>query len=236
MAGEIRMSLTRETIIRHTDYIPGDTKIVTYNIIFTANQLVEPSQDIGWFLLNGAVISQATYPLLYARYGTTFNIGGEGAGNFRLPNFTDGVIPLPKGITTLTAFGSTGGEINHTLTVAEWPSHTHSDTFSITVSPHTHGLSASVETVTDSHYHSQAYGTTSVDGGGSGTLGDNVYTGVASTTTSSSTHTHGFSMTVNSNNSGAFSPSGSISSAGSGGSHSNLQPYQVFGGWLVKHD
>lgn len=34
---------------------------------------------------NGAVISQAAYPELFAAIGSAFNTGGEGAGNFRLP-------------------------------------------------------------------------------------------------------------------------------------------------------
>lgn len=35
----------------------------------------------------GGVIAQATYPDLYAAIGATWNTGGEGAGNFRLPDF-----------------------------------------------------------------------------------------------------------------------------------------------------
>jgi microcystin-dependent protein len=34
---------------------------------------------------NGAVVSQAAYPELYAAIGDNYNTGGEGAGNFRLP-------------------------------------------------------------------------------------------------------------------------------------------------------
>lgn len=39
----------------------------------------------GFLKRNGAVVPQATYPELYDVIGTTFNTGGEGAGNFRLP-------------------------------------------------------------------------------------------------------------------------------------------------------
>lgn len=39
----------------------------------------------GFLEINGSVQSIATYPDLFAYLGTTFNTGGEGAGNFRLP-------------------------------------------------------------------------------------------------------------------------------------------------------
>lgn len=42
----------------------------------------------GWLECNGAVVSQAVYPQLYSVLGTTFNTGGEGAGNFRIPTAT----------------------------------------------------------------------------------------------------------------------------------------------------
>lgn len=42
----------------------------------------------GWLLCEGQVVAIATYPGLYATLGTTFNTGGEGAGNFRLPAIT----------------------------------------------------------------------------------------------------------------------------------------------------
>ena len=39
----------------------------------------------GFLEIDGSVQSIATYPDLFAYLGTTFNTGGEGAGNFRLP-------------------------------------------------------------------------------------------------------------------------------------------------------
>lgn len=40
-----------------------------------------------WLFCNGAVVSQTTYAALFAKIGTAWNTGGEGAGNFRLPDF-----------------------------------------------------------------------------------------------------------------------------------------------------
>ena len=40
----------------------------------------------GWLACQGQAVSQTTYAALFAAIGTTWDIGGEGAGNFRLPD------------------------------------------------------------------------------------------------------------------------------------------------------
>jgi microcystin-dependent protein len=89
----------------------------------------------GWFLCDGSVVSQTTFAALFAIIGTTYNTGGEGAGNFRLPDFRGripvgldnmggsaaGVITDPQGVV----LGGTFGAEDHVLTSAEMPSHTH---------------------------------------------------------------------------------------------------------------
>lgn len=40
----------------------------------------------GWLKCEGQVVSQTNYAALYAAIGATWNTGGEGAGNFRLPD------------------------------------------------------------------------------------------------------------------------------------------------------
>jgi microcystin-dependent protein len=44
------------------------------------------SAPTGWLACQGQVVSQTTYASLYAAISTTWNTGGEGAGNFRLPD------------------------------------------------------------------------------------------------------------------------------------------------------
>lgn len=73
-------------------------------------------------LLNGAVVSQSTYPLLWAICGTSWNTGGEGTGNFRLPNFVNYV---PAGAGGAFAFASYNGANTITLTTGQMPNHTH---------------------------------------------------------------------------------------------------------------
>lgn len=205
-------------------------KLVGYNIIFTANQLVEPEN--GWFLFNGAVISQTTYPTLFAQYGSTFNTGGEGVGNFRLPDFTDGKVPIPRGLTNFTSYGLTGGGITASADVGPHP---HPDTFSATALAHSHNGSATINSTSYSHQHSNIYLTAaSAAGSGGGSLGD-VPTATSSPATGFTSHTHSASGSINSTTSANLSISGVISATGGNGTHNNMQPYQVFGGWLVKH-
>jgi microcystin-dependent protein len=235
MVGEIRiMALTREAVIHRPGYSVGDMKMVTYSISFTANQLVTPETD--WFLLNGAVISQTTYPILYAKYGTNFNTGGEGTGNFRLPDFTDGKVPVLKGLTNFTSYAGVGGEITHALSTPELAVHNHADTFTATESPaHSTTGSGSTTATNSSHTHSHTTLSTGANAGTGG--GDQVDLPDSNTsgTSGAVTHTHTASASVNNNSTPwNLSVGGSISAAGSGTAHNNMQPYLVMGGWLVR--
>jgi len=42
---------------------------------------------VGYLYCNGQVVSRTTYANLYAKIGTTYDTGGEGGGNFRLPDY-----------------------------------------------------------------------------------------------------------------------------------------------------
>lgn len=82
---------------------------------------------IGWLLCDGSVKAAADYSTLFAAIGAAFNTGGEGAGNFRLPDLR-GRAPIGVGTgagLTARTLGAGGGEENHTLTVAEMPNHNH---------------------------------------------------------------------------------------------------------------
>lgn len=231
------MSLTHEATVKGVGgYAAGDMKIVAYSISFTSQQLVAPSQDPGWFLLNGAAISQTTYPILFARFGTAFNDGTQGAGNFRLPDLTDGKIMIPKGLTNFTTYGASGGEINHTLSSSEMNNHNHGDTFSVSVSGHGHSGSGSVGTPDESHYHLTTYLVAAAVGGSlGGSLADaNVGITGGNMDGGTGSHTHGLSASIGNTASPNLGVSGAINATGSGGSHNNMSPYLVLGGWLVK--
>lgn len=223
------MSLTRETTILVPGWEIGDIKVANYDIIYTAGHLIEP--ETGWFMLNGASIATATYPILFARFGYTF--GGSGA-SFTLPDYTEGKFPIAAGLTNFPTFGATGGESTHTLGSTELPVHSHSDTKTFT--GNAHGHSGSMSAVNGgNHTHSYNYyaGAYSSDGGGDslGKVAGAVWSGAGG-----ASHGH----TINSLSYGSatetYSKSGGVSASSGGSAHNNMMPYIVIGGLLVRHD
>lgn len=80
-----------------------------------------------WVICDGRTLSIQTYPDLYAVLSTTWNTGGEPAGDFRIPDLRSRVTVgagQGAGLTSRT-LASQFGEEAHSLTTAELPSHTH---------------------------------------------------------------------------------------------------------------
>jgi microcystin-dependent protein len=89
-----------------------------------------------WLLCYGQEVSQTTYAALYAVLSTTFNTGGEGAGNFRLPDMRGRVVAgqddmggsSANRLTGLTdgvngdTLGAAGGVESTTIAQANLPS------------------------------------------------------------------------------------------------------------------
>lgn len=73
----------------------------------------------GWILADGTSYATTTFPNLFAVIG--YSYGGSGA-NFNVPNLKGRNILMAS---TTANVGQTGGESNHTQTVAEMPSHSH---------------------------------------------------------------------------------------------------------------
>lgn len=76
------------------------------------------SAPTNFLICNGSVVSQATYAGLYAVIAGTFNTGGEGAGNFRLPNMVN---TYPRGV----AGGGDVPGVYQTATTDSQGSHNH---------------------------------------------------------------------------------------------------------------
>lgn len=88
----------------------------------------------GWLVCDGSAKAAADYTALFAVIGSTFNTGGEGTGNFRLPDLRSR-FPIGAGtggLFTTRDLGSSGGEEKHTLDMSEIPYHHH------TVPNHSH--------------------------------------------------------------------------------------------------
>jgi microcystin-dependent protein len=170
----------------------------------------------GYLLCDGSVVSQATYPALFAAIGTTWDTGGEGGGNFRLPD-TRRRVSMGKGGTAVSGpantVGAVGGAETHALTTGELAAHTH------TGPSHTHSFSATTSS-DGAHTHNTTtgpqIGSTTVaieieDGSPTGNL----------QTSSNGAHTHTVAGTTGAEGTGA------TGSAGSGTAHNNVQPAYV---------
>jgi len=88
------------------------------------------SAPTGYLLCDGSAISRTTYANLFAAIGVTYG-SGDSVTTFNLPDCRDKFI-LTKG-TTYSTLGATGGEITHSLTISEMPSHTHNGPISYSV-------------------------------------------------------------------------------------------------------
>lgn len=81
----------------------------------------------GWLLCDGTVYAQATYPALFAAIGAVWNIGGEGAGNFRVPDMRGRAsigVGQGSGLTN-RILAQLIGEETHLLVTGEMPVHSH---------------------------------------------------------------------------------------------------------------
>ncbi len=96
-----------------------------------------------WLLCDGTAVSRTTYGALFAVIGILFGVG-DGSTTFNLPNFKGrGAIGLDVTVPAFDTRGKTGGEINHTPTVAEMAAHGHTqDAHDHTQDAHNHTQNA----------------------------------------------------------------------------------------------
>src|SRR5512143_1363282 len=92
-----------------SDPFLGELKIAAFNFA-----------PKGWAMSNGQLLPINQNQALFALLGTTF--GGDGRVNFALPNL-QGRVPIHVG--SGHTLGERGGELAHTLSIAELPTHTH---------------------------------------------------------------------------------------------------------------
>jgi microcystin-dependent protein len=89
----------------------GELKIVSFNFA-----------PKGWAMCNGQLLPINQNQPLFALFGTMY--GGDGRVNFALPNL-QGRVPVGVGGGSFTVQGQAFGEVSHTLTPNELPTHVH---------------------------------------------------------------------------------------------------------------
>lgn len=167
------------------------------------------SAPTGYLICDGSVVSQSTYANLYAAVGATWNTGGEGGGNFRLPDCR-GAVTLGAGtaawstVRTLGKYGRPSGgtylgEETHSLANTEMPYHNHTGTTNTVSTDHYHLVSGTTTASGSDHSHATYMyvgGSGTVDGytggpsfGATGTS----YTGYGSGNATAD-HTHNFGV------------------------------------------
>lgn len=100
------------------------------------------SVPTGWLFCDGSVVAQSgLYANLFTAIGSTWNTGGEGAGNFRLPN-TQGLFPRGAGTQTVAGksytaslAGLAADRIQGHFHAINDPTHAHG----VSETPHHHG-------------------------------------------------------------------------------------------------
>lgn len=85
----------------------------------------------GWLNCNGDAVSRSDYARLFSVIGTTYG-AGNGTTTFNLPDIRGRTIVADGDSPTLSArvIGEQFGEESHTLTLAETPSHNHTNSTS----------------------------------------------------------------------------------------------------------
>jgi microcystin-dependent protein len=166
----------------------------------TIHLFAGPTPPGGWIACDGIAISRTTYAALFAVIGTYWG-AGDSVNTFNVPNLANRV-PVGYGAGAFWNFATTGGEVNHTLSANEMPSHGHG----VNDGQHTHASNA--------HHHSYV-----------NPLGAAIATASGGQTTYQPGGTTNTSDTADS-----MQPSGaniSIQNAGGSGAHNNMQPYAV---------
>ena len=168
---------------------------------------------MGYLVCKGQDVSKIDYAELYAIIGDMYGTADDAVNNFRLPDLRTRVpVGLSENDPIFGTLGAVGGEISHTLTTDEMPSHTHT----FTSTPHTHSTYSA-----GNHSHSINYKCTNKSGKDDLTVLSNGVENRGSwtgSTASAGSHTHTMTSTT---------VVGTIANAGGGTEHNNMQPYTV---------
>lgn len=167
----------------------------------------DPSSE--WLLCDGRQLSQAGFPALFTVVGSSYNTGGETAGNFRIPDLRGRVSvgaesmgtqgsPSPARLPNNGTRGNSGGSSSYSLTTSNIPKIDFTPGGSVTGGgDHSHSFSGSGSTTFNPIYNAAGQGhAINLAGGTNFTLHrQNLGINVSGTVDGAGTHSHGFSGT-----------------------------------------
>jgi microcystin-dependent protein len=124
----------------------------------------------GWLLCDGSNYSSANFPDLHAVIGTSF---GSTGGNFHVPDLRTRVpVGLSSSNTQFQEIGDVGGAAEHTLSVAEMPTHGHDVYGGTTSDPNAWGIRRGEARGVAGVWYGGGLAFTTHDGGGNQLIGD----------------------------------------------------------------
>ena len=182
------------------------------------------SPPTNWRFCNGTQLSQTTYSELFALIGTTYNTGGETAGNFRVPDLRNRFV-----VGTGPSYGlnDTGGAATVALQVAQLPTHNHGHTMN-PAGLHDHGGSnlGGNHTHTIQQAGDHSHGGATNGGGGHSHGGDTLNGG---------SHSHGMPVSGTHSHSSPSHPTGTEGTATGGQSSRQGNTTLTLGGGGHNH-
>lgn len=213
---------TADDLIILRDNATGTTKKITVETLLLAfNYLYSPTGAItqyagssapsGWLICDGSPIDRTDFAALFAIVGSTYG-NGNGVDTFNIPDMRGKVAVGKAASGTFAALNASGGEEQHTQTVAELAQHSHG----VNDPGHAHGVADPGHT-----HRIAAFGTSGsyglVDSQHASSSGANVQTGASGT-----------GIGIFGSGTGIF-----LSVTGSNQAFNVLQPYRVLN-YIIK--